>query len=408
MEVVYERCAGLDVHQSSVVACARLVEGGRVHQELGSFETTMKGLKALRSWLRKRGCTHAALEATGVYWKPVWMVLEGSVELLLANPHEVRNVPGRKSDATDAAWLSDLMAHGLIRGSFVPAGPAQALRDLSRTRTQLAREVTRHTQRIQKTLEATGIKLTGLISDVLGATGRAILEALIAGESDPATLAQLKRKGIRATHEQLRDALCGRVQEHHRVLLRVHLNQVDAIRAAIARLEAEMESLLEPFRADVELVKTAPGIQATTARVVLAEAGLDIVRFSTAGQLLAWTGLCPGSDQSAGKRRSTRLRHGNPWLRTAMVQAAWAAIRKKDSYLRSLYFRLRARRGAKKAIIAVAASLLTAIYHMLTRRVPYSDLGPTYLDQRDRERTIHHLVRRLENLGLDVELRPAA
>lgn len=408
MEVLYRRCAGLDVHQQTVVACARLVEGRKVRQEVETFRTTTKGLRALRDWLGGHGCTHVAMEATGVYWKPVWQVLEGSLELLLANAQEVRNLPGRKSDVSDAMWLADLMAHGLIRGSFVPPATVQALRDLSRTRAQLKNEIARHTMRVQKTLEIAGVKLTGLISNVLGMTGRAIVEAIIAGEADPATLAQLKRGRIKASLEQLCDALQGRVQDHHRILLRIHLDQIDALQQAIDQLEARMGELLEPFRSVVELLKTAPGIQETTARVILAEVGFEVTRFATAGQLISWTGLCPGSDESAGKRRSTRLRKGNAWLRTTLVQAAWAASRKKDSYLRALYLRLRARRGAKKAIIAVAASLLASIYFMLQRQQPYADLGPTHFDQRQRQRVTRRLIRRLEDLGVKVEVKEAA
>lgn len=408
MEVMYRRCAGLDVHQHTVMACARVVDKHKVHQEVETFQTTVKGLAALNRWLQGHGCTHAALESTGVYWKPVWQALEGSVELVLANAHEVRNLPGRKSDVNDAMWLADLLAHGLIRGSFVPPGTVQALRELSRTRTQLRREVTRHTQRIQKTLESAGLKLTGLISDVLGVTGRAILEALIAGESDPETLAQLKRQGIKASHEQLCDALQGRLLEHQRLLLRLHLEQIDALDLATRQIETRMAELLDPFRSCVELLKTVPGIQETTARIILAEIGFDPQRFPTAGHLISWAGLCPGSDESAGKRRSTRLRRGNRWLRTAMIQAAWAASRKKDSYLQALYHRLRARRGSKKAIVAVAASMLTSIYFMLQRQQEYADLGPTHFDQRQRDRVARRLIRRLEELGLYVEAKSAA
>jgi transposase len=284
----------------------------------------------------------------------------------------------------------------------------QALRELSRTRTQLKREVTRHTQRIQKTLESAGLKLTGLISDVLGVTGRAILAALIAGESDPETLAHLKRRGIRASHEQLRDALEGRLLEHHRLLLRLHLEQIDALDLAIQEIETRMGELLDPFRSSVELLKTIPGIQETAARTILAEIGFDLQRFPTAQHLVSWAGLCPGSDESAGKRRSTRLRKGNPWLRTTLVQAAWAASRKKDSYLQALYHRLRARRGAKKAIVAVAGSMLTSIYFMLQRQEEYADLGPAHFNPRQRDRIAQRLIRRLEELGLRVEARSAA
>ena len=408
MEVLYRRCAGLDLHQQSVVACARWVEGRKVRQEVETFKTTTKGLRALRDWLCGHGCTHAAMESTGVYWKPVWQVLEGSLELILAHAQEVRNLPGRKSDVNDAMWLADLMAHGLIRGSFVPPTTVQALRDLSRTRTQLKNEVSRHTLRLQKTLETAGLKLTGLISDVLGVTGRAIVEAVISGETDPQALAKLRRRGIKASQEQLCDALQGRIQEHHRILLRIHLDQIDSLQQAVCQLEAQMGDLLEPFRSTVELLKTMPGIQETTARIVLAEIGFDLARFDTPGQLVSWAGLCPGSDESAGKRRSTRIRPGNSWLRTALIQAAWAASRKKDSYLCSLYLRLRSRRGAKKAIVAVAASMLTSIYFMLKRQQPYADLGPTHFDQRQRQRVARRLVRRLEDLGLKVEVKEAA
>lgn len=408
MEVLYRCCAGLDVHQQSVVACARWVEGRKVRQEVETFKTTTKGLRALRDWLRDHGCTHAAMESTGVYWKPVWQVLEGSLELILAHAQEVRNLPGRKSDVNDAMWLADLMAHGLIRGSFVPPTTVQALRDLSRTRTQLKNEISRHTLRLQKTLETAGLKLTGLISDVLGVTGRAIVEAVISGETDPQALAKLRRRGIKASQEELCDALQGRIQEHHRILLRIHLDQIDSLQQAVCQLEAQMGDLLEPFRSSVEMLKTVPGIQETTARIVLAEIGFDLARFDTPGQLVSWAGLCPGSDESAGKRRSTHLRPGNSWLRTALVQAAWAASRKKDSYLCALYLRLRTRRGAKKAIVAVAASMLTSIYFMLKRQQPYADLGPTHFDQRQRQRVARRLVRRLEDLGLKVEVKEAA
>ena len=408
MDVMYRRCAGLDVHQQTVVACARVMEKRKVRQEVETFGTTVQELVALKGWLLGHGCTHAVMESTGVYWKPVWQVLEGSLDLILANAHEVRSLPGRKSDINDAMWLSDLLAHGMIRGSFVPPSPVQALRELSRTRTQLKREATRHTQRIQKTLESAGLKLTGLISNVLGATGRAILEALIAGESDPETLAQLKRRGIRASHEQLRDALQGRLLEHHRLLLRLHLEQIDALDLAIREIDTRMGELLDPFRRQVELLKTIPGVQETTARVILAEIGFDPQRFSTPGHLVSWAGLCPGSDESAGKRRSTRLRKGNPWLRTTLVQAAWAASRKKDSYLQALYHRLRARRGAKKAIVAVAASILSSVYFMLQRQEEYADPGRTHFDQKHRDRIARRLIRRLEQLGLHIEARGAA
>jgi transposase len=348
------------------------------------------------------------MESTGVFWKPVWHVLEGSFELVLANAAAIRNLPGRKTDVSDAMWIADLLAHGLIRGSFVPPRPVQELRDLTRTRTQLVREVARHTQRLQKTLEDANLKLTGLISDVLGVTGRAILDALIAGETDLDALANLRRSGIKASHEELVEALRGSVRDHHRFLLQLHLRQIDALRQGVQDLEGRMEALLEPFRPQVELLTTIPGVSATMARVLLAEVGFDMTRFPSAGHLVSWAGLCPRNDESAGKRRSNRLRNGNAWLKAALVQAAWAATRKKDSGLRAQYLRLRGRRGPKKAVVAVAASMLTSAYFILQRSTPYQDLGPSYLEAQNPERTAKRLVRRLSQLGFQVEIRRAA
>jgi transposase len=408
MEVVYPRCAGLDVHKETVVACARVVQERQVQQEVRTFGTTSKELLRLSDWLTERGCTHVALESTGIYWKPVWHVLEGSFALVLANAGAIRNVPGRKTDVNDAMWIADLLAHGLIRGSFVPPTPVQELRDLTRTRTQLVREIARHTQRIQKTLEDANIKLAAVITDILGVTGRAILDALIAGETDLDALAKLRRGSMKASHDELVEALRGKIRGHHRFLLRLHLRQIEALEQGVSELEGRMEALLRPFRRAVELLITIPGVSETTARVVLAEIGFDMSRFPSAGHLVSWSGLCPRSDESAGKRRSTRLRPGNVWLKTALVQAAWAASRTKESSLRAQYLRLKSRRGPKKAVVAVAASMLTSAYFMLQRDVPYHDLGPTYLDTLNRQRTAHRLTRRLRDLGFEVEIRHAA
>jgi transposase len=408
MEIVHPKCAGLDVHKDTVVACARVVQGGRVQQEVQTFGTTSKELVRLSDWLTERGCSHVAMESTGVFWKPVWHLLEGSFELVLANAGTIRNVPGRKTDVNDSMWIADLLAHGLIRESFVPPTPVQELRDLTRTRTQLVREIGQHTQRIQKTLEDANLKLASVLTDTLGVTGRAILEALIAGETDLDALANLRRGSLKASHEELAEALRGSVRNHHRFLLRLHLGQIDGAKQAVAELEARMEDLLRPFRRAVELLTTIPGISQTTARVVLAEIGFDMTRFPSAGHLVSWAGLCPRSDESAGKRRSNRLRPGNSWLKSCLVQAAWAAARKKDSGLRAQYLRLKSRRGPKKAVIAVAASMLTSAYFMLQRDVPYQDLGPSYLDALNPQRTAKHLIRRLRDLGFDVDLRPAA
>lgn len=407
MEVLYPRCAGLDVHAQSITACARVASGPEVTYQHRTVAATTAGLVALADWLAAAGCTHVAMEATGVYWKPVWHVLEGQFTLVLANAMHIRNVPGRKSDMNDATWIANLLAHGLIRGSFVPPTPIQELRDLTRTRKQLVGEITRHTQRIQKVLEDANVKLTRVVSDVLGTSGRAILRALIAGETDPDRLATLTHKRLKASHAQLVEALHGRVTAHHRFLIDLHLSQIEALEAAVQRLERQIGDALAPFRAAVDLLTTMPGLSETAARVIIAEIGHDMTRFPSAGHLLSWAGLCPRLDTSAGKRHSTRIRHATPWLKTTLIQGAWAATRKKDSYLHAQFLRLKSRRGPKKAIVAVAASMLTAVYFMLRDGVEYRDLGGRFFTERDRDDTTKRLIRRLRQLGVEVEVKAA-
>jgi transposase len=408
MELLHPRCAGLDVHAETVVACARLVNASTVEHRVETFATTMEGLLKLSEWLEDSGCTHVAMEATGVYWKPVWHVLEESFELVLANAAHVKNVPGRKTDVNDATWLADLHAHGLIRASFVPEQPIQELRTLMRTRKQLMRETSRHVQRIQKTLEDANLKLTEVVSDVVGQSGRAMLDALIKGETNPESLAELAKGKMRAKLPELRKALRGNVTTNHRFVLRLHLQQVDALQAAVVELDAEVGRVLEPFHDAAELLKTMPGISDTTARVIVAEIGIDMSRFPSAAQLRSWAGLCPRSDESAGKRRSTRIKHGAPWLKPHLVQAALAASRKRNSYFRALFLRIKARRGAQKAIVAVAASMLTSAYHMLKNGTVYEELSPAHFDELDKRRATRRLVRRLEALGYNVDLKTAA
>jgi transposase len=408
MEVMFARCAGLDVHKDTVVACVRVAEGGKVDHEVRTFGTTTRELLALCDWLASRGSTHVAMESTGVYWKPVWHILESSFELVLANATHIRSVPGRKTDVNDARWIADLLAHGLIRGSFVPPQPIQELRDLTRTRKQLVRETSQHTLRIQKTLEDANIKITGLISDLLGQSGRAILNAIAAGETAPEQLADLTSGRLKADRDSLIEALRGHVRDHHRFLLKLHLDQISALQEAVRTVEGRIESLLPPFRQQVELLMTIPGISDVGAWVILGEIGSDMSRFPSAGHLLSWAGLCPRSDLSAGKHRSTRIKPGAPWLKTVLVQGAWAAVRVKDSYVKAQFNRLKLRRGPKKAIVAVAASMLTAAYFILRDNVPYRELTASHFDLRDRHRAVHRLVRRLENLGYKVSLQAAA
>jgi transposase len=409
MEVLHPRCCGLDVHKATVVACVRLVIDGKTVKEVRTFATTTAGLLALSDWLTETKCTHVAMEATGVYWKPVWHILsDEDFELVLANAAHVKNVPGRKSDVKDSDWISDLLAHGLIRPSFVPDGPTQEMRTLLRTRKQVVREKSSHVLRIQKTLEDANIKLDSVITDIMGVSGRKMIEALIAGEKDPAKLARLADPRVKASQENLREALRGRVTKSHRFLLRLHLGQIDAIDAAIAEIDREVEASIAPFRTAVEQVSTVPGVKSLAAQTILSEIGLDMSRFPSSGHLISWACICPRSDESAGKRRSTRIRKGSPWLKTTLVQCAWAATRTKGSYLQAQFYRIRARRGPKKAILAVAASILTAIYHMLKDGTFYQDLGPNQFDQRTKERQKNRLIKRLADLGYAVELIPQA
>lgn len=408
MQVLYPRCAGLDVHKDTVVACVRCVSEPE-HHETRSFATTTRGLLALGEWIAEHGCSHVAMEATGIYWRPVWHVLEGQAELVLANAQHIKNVPGRKTDVNDAMWIADLLAHGLIRSSFVPPQPIQELRDLTRTRKQLVREISQHSLRIQKVLEDANIKLGSVLSEVLGVSGRAMLGAIIEGESDPHRLADLAQGTARRKHDELVEALHGRIRPHHRTLLRLHLNLIVALEHTVGEIDAAVGKSLEPIHQRTRLLTTMPGISDVSAEVIVAEIGTDMTRFATPGHLISWAGLCPRNDESAGKRRSTRLRKGGTWLKTTLVTAAWAAVRTKASYLRAQFQRIKARRGARKAIIAVAASMLTSAYFILRDGVPYRDLGPTHFDRQHRDKTVRRLLRRLHDLGYSLphQLTPA-
>jgi transposase len=419
MEVIHPRCGGLDVHKETVVACVRLALGDKVTREVRTFETTTSGLLLLLAWLTEMGCTHVAMEATGVYWKPVWNILsDGDFELVLANAAHIKNVPGRKTDVSDAAWIADLLAHGLIRSSFVPDQEIQEMRELMRTRKQLGRQQSSHVQRLQKTLECANIKLDSVITDIVGKSGRAMIQALIAGETDPIKLAALADRRIKASPQELREALRGRVTDHHRFLLHLHLQHIEFADAAILDIDRNVAALIARMDQEVEagrafqtliaLLITIPGIDVLAARAILAEIGPDMSRFPTAGHLVSWGGLCPRNDESAGKRRSTRLRKGDRWLKTLLVQCAWAAKRKKNSYFNAQFHRITGRRGPKKAACAVAASLLTTIYHMLKDGTPFQDLGADHFDRRSKEVRAKRLISQLAKLGFDAKLMPLA
>ena len=406
MQVIHRRCAGLDVHKQTVVACVRIARDREAAQHVQTFATTTTGLLALADWLASHDVAVVGMEATGVYWKPVWHVLEGHFELVLANAAHVKNVPGRKTDVSDAMWLADLLAHGLIRASFVPPQAVQELRTLTRTRKQFVRERSSHVQRIEKVLEDANLKISVLLSDIVGKSGRAVLDAIIAGHDDPAYLASCISVRVKARRAELIEALRGCITPHHRFMLKLHLSHIDALNTAITNIEKEVGLGLEPFRESAEHLSTMPGLSAVSASVLIAEIGVDMSRFKTAGHLVSWAGLCPRNDESAGKRRSTRLRHGGNWLKTTLVQAAWAAVRVKGGYLQAQFHRLRARRGAKKAILAIAASMLAAAWHMLRNQTDWHDLGANHFDRADRTKTVNRLLARLRQLGINAEVVP--
>lgn len=410
MQMLHPRCAGADVHKDKVVVCARIVEGdgALAKTETETFATTTRGLLALTDWLEARGVTHVLMESTGIYWRPVWHILEGCFELILGNAVYLRNVPGRKSDVSDAAWLADLLAHGLFKASMVPPAAQAQMRDLTRTRKQCVREQVRQVQRLQKVLEDANIKLDSVLSDVTGKTGRKILEALIAGEDDPHKLAALTCTKIRATAEELAEALQGNVTDHHRFMLKLHLNHFDVIAKQIDEIDQRIEVSNRPFADAAELLEGIPGIGPVAAVAILSEIGIDMSKFPSAGHLLSWAGLVPEMDESAGHRRSTRTRKGNPALKTMLVQSAHAAARTKNSYYRARYHRIRSRRGSKKAILAVAASMLTAMFYMLRDGAQHHDLGIDYFDKRDETKTLKRLENRIRGLGYEVEIKKAS
>jgi transposase len=384
----------------------RIARDREAAQHVQTFATTTTGLLALADWLASHDVAVVGMEATGVYWKPVWHVLEGHFELVLANAAHVKNVPGRKTDVSDAMWLADLLAHGLIRASFVPPQAVQELRTLTRTRKQFVRERSSHVQRIEKVLEDANLKISVLLSDIVGKSGRAVLDAIIAGHDDPAYLASCISVRVKARRAELIEALRGCITPHHRFMLKLHLSHIDALNTAITNIEKEVGLGLEPFRESAEHLTTMPGLSAVSASVLIAEIGVDMSRFKTAGHLISWAGLCPRNDESAGKRRSTRLRHGGNWLKTTLVQAAWAAVRVKGGYLQAQFHRLRARRGAKKAILAIAASMLAAAWHMLRNQTDWHDLGANHFDRADRTKTVNRLLARLRQLGINAEVVP--
>lgn len=408
MQVVHARCCGLDVHKRTVVACVLLSQpDGTVERRTSTFGTMTADLLALHDWLERQGVTHIAMESTGVFWRPVYNILEEeSRTILLVNPQHMRAVPGRKTDVKDAEWLADLLRHGLLTGSFIPPAPIRALRELTRYRKTLVQQRADEVNRIQKTLEGANVKLAAVATDVLGVSGRQMLAALLDGQDDPEALAELARGRLRAKLPELRRALDGRVQPHHRVLLAHQLAHIDFLEATLADLQLDIAQALRPYDEAVDLLQTIPGIGAVAAAAIVAEIGVDMGRFPSGRHLASWAGVCPGNKESGGKRLSGKTTKGNVWLRGMLGEVAWSIARSKGTYLHAQYHRIARRRGKHKAVVAVAHSVLVIIYHMLRDKRPYADLGPDYFDQLDAARLQRHHVRRLEQLGYTVTLQP--
>jgi transposase len=405
MQTLVERGCGLDVHQATVVACLLMVrKDGRVQKQLRTFGTTTRELLSLRDWLLSEGCTHVALESTGVYWKPVYAILEGAFQIVVANAQHVKKVPGRKTDVKDAEWIADLLCHGLLRSSFVPPQPIRELRDFTRYRRKLVESRSAERNRLLKVLETANIKLASVATDVFGTSGRLMLRALIEGKSTPQEMAELAQKRLRSKIPQLELALEGKLEEHHRFLLKLQLDRLERVESDLAALEQRIQEKLQPYAAQFALLQEIPGVERTLAAVIIAELGVDMSVFQSVSQLASWAGVCPGNNESAGKRKSSRIPKGNVYLKTGLVEAANSAARAKGTYLRDKFYRLKARRGYKRAAVAIAHKILVSIYYMLSQNVSYNDLGDRYLDNLNKHHLTRNLVHRLERLGYSVTL----
>jgi transposase len=406
MQVVFKRCAGVDIHKATAVVCVLKADvAGPDAKQVRTFGTTTQELLRLRDWLQAEGVTHVAIESTGVYWRPVYNILEGSVEVWLVNAQEVRHLPGRKTDVQDSEWLADLLMHGLVKRSFVPDRPQRELRDLTRYRTQIIAERSSEVNRLDKMLQSANLKLSSVLSDVIGVSGRAILDAMVAGETDPEKLADLAVKRVRETKRtDLVQALDGYIGDHQRFMLKVILKHIDDLDRLLKEIEQQIGTVMHPFEDALGRLDEIPGIARRAAQVIIAEIGTDMSRFPSAEHLASWAGMCPGNNQSGGRRRSGKTRKGSPWLRSVLVEAAWAAARTRSSYQRTRYFRIRGRRGPKKAAIAVGHALIVCVYHLLRYGTRYRDLGIAYFDTVNQDRIVDRLTKRLQRLGYHVQL----
>ncbi len=405
MENIFACCAGLDVHKQSVEACVRRIQpNGRVHQETRHWGTMTPDLRAMADWLAAEGVTNVAMESTGVFWKPIFNILESRFTVLLVNARHLKQVPGRKSDVRDCQWIAQLLQCGLLKGSFIPPLAQRELRDLTRHHTQLVEEKTRTINRIQKVLEDANIKLASVASDVMGVSGRSMIQRLIEGETDPHKLADLAQRQLRGKIPELEKALEGKLTDHHRFLLQMLWKELAHQEELIAELDAKIEEQTRPFAAEIERLDAIPGVDRRVAEVLLAEVGPDMKPFPSDQHLSSWAGMCPGNEESAGKRRRRRITPGNRWLKRTLVQAAWAASHTKNSYLASQYRRVAGHRGRKRALIAVGHSILVIYYHMIKAGTSYADLGGDFFDRLEPERLTRYYVKRLERLGHKVTL----
>jgi len=405
MDLVYSHVCGLDVHKKNVVACIITPEG----KEIRTFSTMTDDLIALKEFIKAKGCSVVAMESTGSYWKPIYNLLElESIKILLVNAKHIKNVPGRKTDVKDAEWIASLLQHGLLQGSFVPDREQRELRELVRYRKSLIEEKSRELNRIQKVLEGANIKLSSVVSDINGASSRSILEAIINGEENPETLAELSQGKLKNKMDELKRALKGLINHHQRMLLEIQLRHIDYLDEEIAKLDEEIKNRMLPFEKDLALLDTIPGVGRRTAEQIIAEIGTNMEQFPSAAHLCSWAGLCPGHNESAGKQKSARTRKGNQKLRSSLIEAARAASRAKDTYLSSQYHRIAARRGANRAAVAVAHSILIIVYHILKQKQPYIELGPTYYEEKKRNMIIRQSLKKLESLGLKVTVESVA
>lgn len=406
MEIVCKRCCGLDVHKETVAACVMIREGEKGQKEIRTFRTMTSDLLVLHDWLLAHRVTHVAMESTGVYWKPIFNLLEGSFEVLLVNASHIKAVPGKKTDIKDCEWIADLLSHGLLKGSFIPPQPIRDLRDLTRYRKSLSDERSREINRLQKLLETANIKLSSVATDVMGVSGKAMMEAILSGSTDPEILADLAKGRLRNKLSLLKEALQGRFRPHHRFLLGQILSHLDFLDEAIEEMTKEVEKRLGPFLQQIELLKTIPGVKQRMAEVILAEIGADMSRFPTHRHLASWAGLCPGNNETAGKRKSGKTRKGDRWLKRGLTESSWAVSRAKETYLSSLYHRIVRRRGKRKATVAVAHAIIVMAYHILKHKVPYKELGVDYFDRLNVSYIKYHFTKRLEALGYKVTLEP--